>query len=257
MPTETSQTLKKAFALLDCFTLQRPELGVREAARLLDISSSSAGRLLTSMRNLGVLKQDPETKNYSLGGRVMAWYGVYNTNLDVREQALPYLEALQKECGETISLYVLEGNERVCVERLESSKSVRIVQRVGRRLPLYAGSAGKVFLAFLSEERQKEILDQTVFKALTEKTIIDLETLKTELAKIREQGFAVSVGEWLIDASGVAAPIFNQKSEIEAVLTISGPGQRFTEEKISDYSQQVTRVASQISRDLGFIQRNN
>jgi len=252
MSAETSQTLKKAFALLDCFTIERPELGVREAARLLDISSSSAGRIMASMRELGVLCQDPITRTYSLGGRVLAWYGVFNANLDVRERALAYMQALQQDSGETVSLYILEGNERVCVERRESSKSVRIVQRVGRRLPLHAGSAGKVFLAFLSADRREQILSETVFTAFTEKTIVDIDQMQEELVLIRQQGFAESIGEWLIDASGVAAPIFNKRSEIEAVLTISGPGQRFTADRIKQISQQVTQAAGQISRDMGF-----
>jgi IclR family KDG regulon transcriptional repressor len=237
---------------LDCFTQDQPELGVREAARLIHLSSSTTGRLMSALKDLGLLNQNPKTHTYSLGGKVLSWSGVYTAMLDVRTMALPYIEELHRATQETISLYVIEGNDRMCVERIESPQNVRIVARIGRRLPLYAGSAGKVLLAFLPPERQEEYIRTIVLTPLTAKTIADPSTLRAELAKIRSQGYAISYGEWLIDASGIAAPIFNQSGEITAALTISGPSQRFTEETMTGYIPLVTRVASEISREMGF-----
>lgn len=253
MTTEKSQTLNKAISLLDCFSIDQPELGVREAARMVNLSSSTTGRLLATMKELGILNQNPISHLYSLGGKVLAWAGVYSATLDVRNQALPALEELHHTTRETISLYVLEGNDRVCVERIESPRTVRIVARIGRRLPLYAGSAGKVFLAFLPAVRRDEILSSTTLTPLTPKTIIDPAALREELEKIKKQGYAISFGEWLLDASGVAAPIFGQNGEVIAALTISGPTQRFTDEIVTEYSKEVTRVAAQISRYMGYI----
>lgn len=252
MPTDKMQTLKRAIALLDCFGIDQPELGVREAARLINLSSSTTGRLLAALKECGVLSQNPTTHLYSLGGKVLSWAGVYTASLDVRNKALPALEELWRNTQETISLYVLEGNERVCVERMESPQNVRIVARVGRRLPLYAGSAGKVFLAFLPPARRDQILDETRFEPLTPRTIVNRFELLTELEKIRQQGYAVSYGEWILDAAGVAAPIFDQHGEIAAALTISGPAQRFTAEKVAEYSCEVKRVAAQISFEMGY-----
>ena len=143
------QTIDNGILLLDCFSMEQPELGVWEAARLLGLSTSSTGRLMMTLKDLGVLIQNPQTHRYSLGGKVMAWSGIYLANLDVRERALPFMEKLHQITQETISLYVMEGDERVCVERMVSMDSVRIVSRIGRRLPLYAGSAGMVFLAYM------------------------------------------------------------------------------------------------------------
>ncbi len=245
-------TLHRVAALLDCFTQDHPELGVREAARIVGLSSSTAGRLMAAMKDIGLLNQNPTTRAYSLGGKVLAWAGVYTANLDVRKQALPLMEQLHDETLETISLYVLEGSERVCVERLESPHIVRIEARIGRRLPLFAGSAGKVFLAFVSRSRCAALLDSMDLKPLTANTISDRQELEAELDKIREQGYAVSYGEWILEASGVAAPIYDQNGDVAAALTISGPTQRFTEENTENYSQMVTRVAYRISREMGY-----
>lgn len=252
MPAEQMKTLNRAVALLDCFTHDKSEIGVREAARLLNLSHSAAGRLMIALKELGVLKQNPTTQQYALGGRVLTWAGVYTTSMDVRNIALPALQEIHHSTQETISLYILEGDERVCVERLESPQNVRIVARIGRRLPLYAGSAGKVFLAFLSPQRCEEILSRTIFQPLTEKTIIDKGKLLEELEKIRRNGYAYSSGEWLLDASGVAAPVFSQTGEVVAAVTISGPSQRFTEILIQQYAHEVLRVARHISIEMGF-----
>jgi IclR family transcriptional regulator, KDG regulon repressor len=247
-----STTIQRAVALLDCFSHDQPELGVREIARKVGLSSSTTGRLLVQLKELGLLSQNPNTHAYSLGGRVLAWAGVYTSTMDVRNQALPFMHELHSTTQETISLYIMEDNERVCVERIESPQNVRIIARIGRRLPLYAGSAGKVFLAYLPPERRQEILDSTDFEPFTPNTLVDRAALEEEIEKILRHGYGVSCGEWVSDASGVAAPIFDQRKEIIAVLTISGPTQRFNQEKINQYVEEVTRFAGQISAELGY-----
>ncbi len=252
MPADKIQTLTRAIALLDCFTMDRPELGVREAARLVNLSTSATGRMLSALRELGILNQNSATRTYSMGSKVLTWAGVYTSNLDVRNLALPALQELHSRTSETISLYILENNERLCVERLESPQNVRIVARVGRRLPLYAGSAGKAMLAFLPLAQREEYLRNIPLTPLTSQTMVDPDSLRQELEKIREQGYAVSHGEWILEAAGVAIPIFDQKGEVLAAISISGPDQRFTEEKVAQYVPELTRVAAQISRELGY-----
>ena len=90
---------------------------------------------------------------------------------------------------------------------------------------------------------------------MTEQTITDKNTLRDEMDRILEQGYAVSRGEWIIDASGVAAPIFNQGGQITAAITISGPQQRFTEEKISEIAKLLVKEAEYISLEMGYYPR--
>jgi IclR family transcriptional regulator, KDG regulon repressor len=250
---ERAQTLMRSVMILDCFTQDRPELGVREVARMVDLSSSSTGRIMSAMKELGILSQNPTTRLYSVGPRVLTWAGVYLATSDIRNVAYPYLEELHNTTRETISLYILDGKERVCIERLESTQNVRFVApRIGRHLPLHAGSAGKVMMAFLPETRREELLLPGNLVQLTEKTIIVPEVLRSELDRIRLDGYAISNGEWILDASGIAAPIFDRFGEVLAALTISGPTQRFTQEVFPGYIEAVVRVAQQISAGLGF-----
>ena len=252
MPAEQLQTLSRAIAVLDCFTQEQTELGVREIARMVNLSSSVAGRLLAGLKEMGILSQNPETRAYSMGPRVLSWAGIYQATLDVRNRALPFIQELHQSTRETISLYVLEGNERLCIERLESPQTVRIVTRVGRRLPLYAGSAGKVMLAFFSPEQQQAFFKSTPLIPLTPKTITDPAVLREELNKIRQAGCSISFGEWIEDAAGVAAPILDQNGNVFAALSISGPLQRFHAGNVSKYCAEVKRVAAQISEGMGY-----
>ena len=250
--SKPSSTLSRAIQLMDCFTKEDPYLGVREAARMTGFTSSTTGRIMVSLRDLGLLVQDTETRQYTLAGKVLAWAEVYSATVDVRRVAQPFIFDLQRLTGETISLYILEGAERVCVERLESEQNVRVVARVGRYLPLHAGSAGKLFLAYLPEEKREEILANETREPFTPYTLTDLAQLREQIQIIRQQGYAISHGEGTIDASGVAAPIFNQRGQIIAALTVSGPTQRFIPETLDKFTKASTRTALQISRLLGY-----
>jgi DNA-binding IclR family transcriptional regulator len=242
-------------AILDCFSLDKPALGVRGVARETTLSPSTVGRIMAYMKEMGILNQDPENHLYMMGSKVLAWAGIYMVTSDVRTIALPVMVRLQEQTRETISLYILEGSERVCVERLESPETVRIVARIGRRIPLYAGSAGKVFLAFMPENRREMILRDIDLVPMTARTITDVDALRANLIQVREKGYAVSRGEWIIDASGTAAPIFDQRGQITAAISISGPGQRFTDEKIKEMADLLVKEATQISFELGYYPR--
>jgi DNA-binding IclR family transcriptional regulator len=99
------------------------------------------------------------------------------------------------------------------------------------------------------------ILEDIDLVPMTEMTITDKDALRAELSHIRKQGYAVSKGEWIIDASGTAAPIFNQRGQITAAITISGPGQRFTDVKIEEMASLLVKEAAQISFELGYYPR--
>lgn len=256
MQPEKIQTLDRAFQILDCFTLDQYALGVREVSRLSGLPVSVCGRLMRSLCDWGVLTQDPHTKIYAIGAKPLRWAEIYSANLDIRNVALPVINELLLLSKETISLYILDGDERMCVERMESAQNVRIVARIGRRLPLYAGSAGKVLLAFLPLHRQEEILAKTNFIPFTENTVVDVEILRKQIKQIRKQCYAYSDGEWVADAAGVAAPIFDHHGDAIAALTISGPSNRFTEATIKTHIQNILKSVEHISRDLGYIGNN-
>lgn len=252
MPTNHTDVLNNTAAILDCFSIDRPDLGVREVSRMTGLTTSTTGRLMQSMRDSGILTQNPVTRTYMLGSRLLSWAGVYSANLDIRTAALPVMDELHRITRETISLYILEGSDRVCVERMESPQTVRITARLGRRLPLYAGSAGKAILAFLPEERREEYLNSAVFTPFTSHTYTDPDILREELIQVQKKGYAYSQGEWLAEAAGVAAPILGAGASVLGAVSISGPLQRFTPEAVESFAESILRLAGEISSRMGY-----
>lgn len=253
METETRGVLQNILAILDSFSNVQPSLGVREAARITQLAPSTAGRLMQDLRDCGLLEQDEETRTYRLGARLLGWAGILLTITDLRQAALPYMLELKTKTSETVSLYQLEGNERLCIERIESDQNIRMVTRIGQRLPLYAGSAGKAMLAFLPEHLQQEIIREIPLKPFTNSTITDAFVLQQELKLIRQNGFAVSHGEWISDASGIAVPLFGLRNEVIGGLSISGPTSRFSAEHIARFSNLAIETGRLISAKRGAI----
>lgn len=252
MVRESSYT-NRLFALLDCFTPQHPELGVREAARMLNISSSSCGRLMSEMRDEGVLTQNQETRLYSLGGRVMRWAGVYISSSDLCSKSLPLMKMVFKEVNETVTLYVVEGTERVCVERFESSQNVRIVESIGLRLKLYAGSGGQAILAFMTDAEIERILALAASEIPGDHVDQEIQKIREQLKVTRERGYSISHGQWLTGASGIAAPIFGARGKPIGSISISGPSDRFRDpETIQKYVNLLFPAVEKISYEMGF-----
>lgn len=243
-------SLRKAFAIVDCFTAEQPQLGVREIARRLQLSPSTVGRLLSTLHSAGVLSQDTRTRLYRMGSKVLSWSAVYASGLDVREKARPALEELHRLTQETVNLYVLDADERVCVDRIESLKRVRVIVQVGERMPLHAGSAGKALLAFADPELIEHILTRPL-ERMTANTITNRKKLLGELETIRKQGYAVSHAERFADALGLAAPIFDSSGSVVAALNVAGPLLRFTDDSVKTFAPKIMQLANQVSQSLG------
>lgn len=246
------QSLSRAMAILDCFTIETPQLGVREIARQIDMSVSTVGRLLASLNTLGLLSQDPGSRLYRMGPKVMSYSMVYAASLDIRESARPMLEELYRLTNETVSLYVLEREERVCAACIESSERLRVVVHVGEHMPLHAGSSGKAILAFMPPAEVTRVLARPLEK-ITSKTITGRARLLEELREIRKRGFATSHGERFEDVIGIAAPIFDGKGKVVAALNVAGPSQRFNDQVVLKLSSRLIGLAGQVSRLLGYI----
>lgn len=257
MPTNETQSIIRAIAILDLFDNEHPELGVREIARQVDYHPSTVGRILVTLTSLGILSRDKSNHRYKMGSKVLKWGAVYLGNLNLQAITRPYMEELRLKTNETVSLYVPSGNERVLIERLESTHFVRIVAQVGQRMPLYAGASGKVFLSFLPREKRENILKNLQIERLTSQTIVDIGDLQKEIRLIQELGYAVSRGERVEGAYSVSAPLFDFRNQVVGAISISGPTNRFSDEKIIEYSGLLVKATNQISSALGKNQDNS
>ncbi len=253
MLTYEVQTLTRMLTLMNCFSPASPSLGVREIARRVGLPSSTVGRLLNALHRAGMLSQNSSTRAYSLGPKVLSWAFTYTATLDVQTKAHPILEELHRTTRESVTLYVLDGCDRVCVDRIESPESMRVVVHVGERMPLYAGASGKTLLAFLSCEERHRILEAVPLVPLTSRTISKRSDLEEELASIRRQGHAVSHGERTAGVVSVAAPVHGADGGVIAALNVTGPAPRISEEQVTRYIRLVMDAAARVSHAMGFM----
>ncbi|MGH3230802.1 MAG: IclR family transcriptional regulator [Streptosporangiaceae bacterium] len=204
-------------------------LGVTEIARTLGLSKPAVHRILSSLRNKGIVELDPISRKYMLGPVIVSLGLTYLNKLDVRKVAGPELADLSRITSETATLSVRTGHSRVYVDQVTPGREVLMSVQIGIPYPLHAGSSSKAFLAFLPDEEIEQYLQEPLRK-LTPHTVTDPRKLRRELAEIRERGWAQSLGERQPGAGSVAAPILDYRSYPLAVVSVCGPAERLAGE---------------------------
>jgi len=245
------ESIRRAFQILNCFTFNEKELGVSELSKKIELPKSTIHRILVSLAAEGILVQNKDNKKYSLGIVLFQLGSLVQQHLEIRKCALPVMEELAQKTKESIYLNVILGRKRISIEKVESPHEVRRVIRLGESLPLYTGGSGKVLLAHLPEEEIEKFLKEEKLIAFTPNTITDPKKLLKNLREIRENGYAIAVGERVIGATTIGAPIFDYTNKVVASLTISGPTGRFTKKKIPIFISLVKEAAERISILLG------
>jgi IclR family KDG regulon transcriptional repressor len=163
----------------------------------------------------------------------------------------PYMEQLRDQTGESATLNIIHQKKRKCIGYIEGKHLLTTLTFVGQYSPLYSGASAKVLLAFLPENIRNEWIDEMELEAVTEKTVLDKETLHNQLKEIREQGYAISYGERVVGAFSICAPIYNRLEEVIASISITVPAVRLEEAKIGIFLKFVLDCASNISGKLG------
>jgi len=156
---------------------------------------------------------------------------------------LPEMERLRDLVGETISLYVRDGNERIRIQAVQSNQPIRRVAPIGARMPLFVGASSKVLVAYAEPEVLQAVLNDPNWP-----DSIDREAYLEQLEQIRAQGFATSVEERELGAAAVAAPIFNRNGKLVAAIAASGPSNRLTPEKMREFARPIMEAAYRMGK---------
>jgi len=248
---EGLSSVRNAARILKQFSAANPEYGVSELARKLELSKSTAHRLLSTLRSEGLLDQDADSGKYRLG---LAMYDLgtsVRSRIDLHEAVIPPMEVLRNRIGETVHVAVLDQREVVYVERLDSPHGLRRFLEIGRRMPASATATGKCLLAYLPDPERDSILDGWELTALTDGSITSMDVLQTQLKEIRRQGFAENWSESDHYVYSVAAPIRGRSGSIVASISAAGPLDRMEPKRLKA-TQAVQEAGAQASRRLGY-----
>jgi len=244
------RSVDRAAALLLALGEARGEAGVTELARRLGLHKSTASRLLGTLQKRGLVEQDEETGKYRLGLVVIHLAETAERTLDLRGIALPALEHLARLTHETTGLGVLDGDSLLTVAQADGPNLVAVGDWTGRATPLHCVASGKVLLSALAERDVLRIVRRGL-AACTERTIVELEPLLEELARIRRRGYATAIGEYDLRLSAVAAPVHDSRGAVIAAVDVWGPAYRLTPQRIPELAVMVRDTAAAISVRLG------
>jgi DNA-binding IclR family transcriptional regulator len=213
-----------------------------DITRVTGLSKPTAHRLIRALEQHGFLMQ-ARGAGYALGPRLLSLASSAMRELPLRDLAHPGLERLAKLTGESAQLYVREGDERVCVDAVESDNELRTIVVVGATLPLTKGSAGKVFLAKATDEDRRRVLATLSHEAAAR--------LARMVATTARRGWADSIGEREAGVASVSAPVLDAVGGIVAAVSVSGPADRIGAMRGRRYATAVMTAAHEIEAALG------
>ncbi|WP_042167300.1 IclR family transcriptional regulator [Paenibacillus gorillae] len=238
------RAVDRALDILLCFTTGT-NLAMTEIAEKVGLHKSTVHRMLATLEDKGFVERDPISDRYHLGIRVWE-LSAHLSGTD--EPAIiwkPEMERLRDQLGETVSIYVRDGQERIRIQAVQSNQPVRRVAPVGARLPLYAGASSKVLIAYADRIVRERIIGDPSWPA-----IIDLEQYQEQLEEIITQGYATSFEEREPGVAALSAPIFNRNGDLSAALSLSGPSSRLTMEMMREYAPLLIESAKRMGTML-------
>ncbi|MBB6450518.1 DNA-binding IclR family transcriptional regulator [Geomicrobium halophilum] len=244
-PPKGIRTLQRAIDILNCFHVDEAELTLTEIANKIDLAKSTTTRLLATLEHNHFVEKNPVTMKYRLGRQLYFIGHVAGQSIELRSVSESTMKRLRNQTKETVNLYVLDGEQRVCIQQYESTQSIKHMVSIGQKLPITVGASGKVLLAHQSQKFIEEAMVQQPMK----KNKVDL---KNELNMIVEEKYTVSIEERETGTSAVSSPIFDINGNILAALSVSGPSSRFKPQERPELKTTLLAAAMEISNNLGY-----
>ncbi len=256
-PNNLVQTIQRVSSILEVLGRNSHGTSIRDLSAKIKLPKGTTHRLLSSLSYFGYVRQDPRTRDYLLGFKLVELGNLLLSQLDLRKEAEPYLRDLADRTRETVHMVVLDRGEVVYIEKMETAHDtggLRMASRIGYRNPPHSCAVGKVLLADLPDHDLTQFVKEFGLPKKTESTITDPLRLKEHLETVQTQGYALDDEENEKGIRCVAAPIRNEAGRAVAAISISGPAFRVTRKLVQDrLKKEVMQTALKISQRLGFI----
>lgn len=247
--SQAVQSVHRAATILEMLA-RRGTAGVTEVAAELDVHKSTASRLLATLEQRDLVEQTEARGGYRLGAGLVRLAGATSARLDLVQQARPISRLLALGTGETVNLAVMGQQAAVYADQVVASTERPSYNWVGQHTPLHATSNGKVLLSELADEELPAAAGELT--AYTDRTVIDLTTLRAQLGDVRRQGFATASDELEVGLTAIAAPVRDLHGEICASLSVSGPTFRLGPARLAELEPLVRQAALDISGRMGW-----
>jgi len=249
----TITSLDRAFDVMEALVEADAGHTLAELASETDIPKSTLFRILSTLEDRNCVTLDLDTKEYDLGLKLWELGSAFIEKTDLDSSATPYMRDLAESCEASIFLAVMDGSDVVYIRRIESPNSVMMVRKLGHRAPIYCTATGEAMLAFLPEERQEEIIEETDFTAHTPHTNTEPDELRRRLSQIRDEGVAVVDGEYNPELLCISAPVLGGRGTVKAAITVAKPSSEADPERIDRIKEEVRGKALALSQEMGYL----
>jgi DNA-binding IclR family transcriptional regulator len=245
--------LKRAFAIFDSLNHTSFGLTVQEVSQEHNIPYSTAFYLLETMRECGYAQRSEDSKKYRLGHKALGFResNAGNELLDLRTIAKPVMEELSELTGLTIHLAILERDEAVYIEKVEPRGFVRLYTWIGKRNSLHCTAVGKALLMPLTEDEIRTICKPSNMIRRTERTIISVEALLSDIHYSQERGYSIDDIEDEPEGRAVAAPVYSSQGKAVASLGVAGSLSQLEFSRLDPVGKLVRNYAERTSQRLG------
>lgn len=248
--TPSLKSLEKALCVLDFIGEKGTPKTAKEISSGVSISISSAYKILTTLVGADYLTYDALGKHYALSSKFIRFSGRMREVRTLGGLIRPYMLEIADLTHETVHFGVVEGFYGVFMEKVNSSHVIGVQTRIGTKYPLDRGATAKILMAFMDEEKFEDFCNDFLDDG-SDSGLSRIEAAREKREEIRKQGFAATSEEVNPDVSAVAAPILGYGKSLIGSLAIAGPCERFTSEKVEEYTRLVIAYAKKISLVLG------
>lgn len=238
------RAVERALDILLAFEPQDDALTVAELLGRVDLSRPTLYRLLRTLQGKQFLISSGDPQRFRLGPAVAQLAHVWTAALDLGAVAEPMMRKVWNDTGETVALFVPEGELRLCIAEMPSSQALSFKRGVGYRERLAVGASGKAMLAHMPDLARR-------LKSYAAESHIDLKKYARELALIKDRGYAISKNELIQGAVAVSAPFFNGAGQVAGSLSVFGPSVRLADAQIAKFGKLLMREARELSQVLG------
>ncbi len=243
-------SLEKGIRIVELLA-EHEAMSVSEVAAALDINRSASHRFLATLREQGWVEQGEDDNRYRLTFRILEQAMKMADRFEIRRMARPCMRQLAALSRETVNLGYWDGSAIVHLDKIDSPNILRIDARIGSHVQACCTALGKSILAHLPKAERESYLSEVRLEGSGPGAILSVDDLRTELAKVRERGFAVDDEEMVPGLRCVAAAVFDHTDYPRYALSISGPAMRMTPELVTELGPQLREITGALSAQLG------
>ncbi len=249
--TAGSRSVRRALEIFELMLQRGAPLPVAEIVRTLAIPKSSAYELVRTLSENGYLEPSPSSGGYGLGRKLYELGMAYRNQVDLLKEGGRAVEELCKTTGESVQLSVLEDNMMLVLLKEESPQPIRIISRIGSRVPVNWAAAARLLVSDQDDATLRATLAKHIVPSPTGTASMNIDELIAQIRRFRAQGYGFELGEANAHAGCVAAPVTDGSGKCVAAISVVAPEQRLREENRSFLIEATKDAARRLSLRLG------